>query len=207
MRSNNWKIFKSGLLIFIAVLFLQVGFAQPAITKDQYAKRLEQWKKLSPEERKTILANYKKYTKLPAPEKKIVQQNFQEWQELPLPEKEKIKIEVKNFERLPKLQREMIVREKRSPAEIREMPRDMFKERQSLPKKNRDIEANKGVVSRKYPDMHDKPKGLGVKQKMSGSRIEKDKDKVDLTKENKRLDTNKTMIFRTKGVKSRRKNN
>jgi len=111
-KKNIYKA-KPIILVILLLLFCQFSWAVPAANKEQYNQRLEQWKKLSPEQRKTILNNYKKYNKLPVPEKQAVKQNFQEWQKLPMPEREKLKFEVRKFEKLPAVQKQIYLEHKR----------------------------------------------------------------------------------------------
>ncbi len=101
------------LIILLLSLFCQAGWAETQLTKEQYQQRMEQWKKLSPEQRKLILNNYKKYNKLPETEKQIVQENYKEWQKLPPPEREKLSRGVKQFHKMAPEQREVFIREKR----------------------------------------------------------------------------------------------
>lgn len=163
MRKNILKTFRVSLFLILIVISTQLSFAQAAVSKEQYVQRLEQWKKLSPEERKTILANYKKYKKLSEQEKEIIKQNYQEWQILPEPEKQKVKIEVRNFEKLPRPQQERIFKEKRLGGQIKEQVRTELKGKPVFRKENRGIEKKKNIEPHKQLERMDEQKVRAVR--------------------------------------------
>lgn len=112
---------KTIILIFV-VVFFELALVNAALDKTTYAQRLEQWQKLTPEQRQIILQNYKKYQKMPEPEKKIVQENYQQWEKLPPPEREIIKQKVERFRQLPPERKIEIIEEKRPELKLRTEP-------------------------------------------------------------------------------------
>lgn len=115
MCSGKKRLIKENTVIFFILYFSMTLFVVPFISAASdnvplYVKNTayEHWKRLSPQEKRTLRERHERYERLPPHEKELLRKRYEQWRQLPPEERETMRKYLENWNRLTPEQRKML---------------------------------------------------------------------------------------------------